>query len=63
MIFQNVAELSLNNVLKINDVAILYIRNRKAKETKDKTGQYIWTYSDWEFVDDLYGNMIYDYDF
>ena len=32
------------------------------KETKDKTGQYIWTYSDWEFVDDMYGNMINDYD-
>jgi hypothetical protein len=32
------------------------------KETKDKTGQYIWTYTDWEFVDDMYGNMINDYE-
>jgi hypothetical protein len=30
------------------------------KETKSKTGEYIWKYTDWEFVDDMHGNMIND---
>ena len=39
------------------------LRQRTSLEkTKDKTGQYIWTYTDWEFVDDMYGNMINDYE-
>ena len=31
-------------------------------EQKDKTGQYTYKYSDWEFIDDAYGNMINDGD-
>ena len=33
------------------------------KEVKDnKTGEYIYRYSDWEFIDDQYGLMINDWD-
>jgi hypothetical protein len=28
------------------------------KSRKNKTGEIVWRYSDWEFVDDAYGNMI-----
>ena len=31
-------------------------------EQKDKTGEYTYKYSDWEFIDDAYGNMINDGD-
>jgi hypothetical protein len=30
------------------------------KTRKNKTGEYVWNYTDWEFVDDSYGNMIND---
>ena len=44
-----------------NMSARIKIRNRK--EVKDnKTGEYTYRYSDWEFVDDHYGLMINDWD-
>jgi len=35
-----------------------YEKMENQKEIKDKTGQYTYKYSDWEFIDDAYGNMI-----
>ena len=35
-----------------------YDKLENQKELKDKTGQYTYKYSDWEFIDDAYGNMI-----
>ena len=35
-----------------------YEKMENQKELKDKTGQYTYKYSDWEFIDDAYGNMI-----
>ena len=37
-----------------------YEKMENQKEIKDKTGQYTYKYSDWEFIDDAYGNMIND---
>ena len=35
-----------------------YDKMENQKEIKDKTGQYTYKYSDWEYIDDAYGNMI-----
>jgi len=37
-----------------------YDKMENQKELKDKTGQYTYKYSDWEYIDDAYGNMIND---
>ena len=39
-----------------------YDKMENQTELKDKTGQYTYKYSDWEFIDDAYGNMINDGD-
>ena len=37
-----------------------YDKMENQKEIKDKSGQYTYKYSDWEYIDDAYGNMIND---
>ena len=39
-----------------------YKKMDNQKEIKDKSGQYTYKYSDWEYIDDAYGNMINDGD-
>ena len=39
-----------------------YDKMENQKEIKDKSGEYTYKYSDWEFIDDAYGNMIDDGD-
>ena len=39
-----------------------YKKMDNQKEVRDKTGQYTYKYSDWEYIDDAYGNMINDGD-
>ena len=38
------------------------IKIENQTEIKDKSGEYTYKYSDWEYIDDAYSNMINDGD-